>query len=317
MLLFVRWLRRFVGHTLGPWTGGRRLLARLTPHNGAKIIGSSLGIYLGLCILGPGPTHAGSLADRFDRFPQWTSLPITQPVRGEDLIYPDWFEGTWQVTSTLLDQQAPLAPEVITPGFDRNKTALNETVTFPVRFVSQTPPPSRLERFLLLPTRPVSQVVADRVFNGFHIAQAYLGDQGVISVKVNPQNPNEQLTKLPENIQVLTVVTDRATETPSPDQFIATELSQQIFRGLPGPFLNRVETTTAYTHITTPSQSVSDPVPDSTPIDRSAHPPHISATQLTAIYLSPQDPDYFKAGDRPVALYQYHLDLTPLTDPPN
>jgi hypothetical protein len=37
---------------------------------------------------------------------------------------------------------------------------------------------------------------------------------------------------------------------------------------------------------------------------------NISAEQITAIYLSPQDPDYFKAGDRPVALYRYHLDLT-------
>nr|WP_319592620.1 hypothetical protein [Zarconia navalis] len=35
----------------------------------------------------------------------------------------------------------------------------------------------------------------------------------------------------------------------------------------------------------------------------------VTADRVTAIYLSPQDPDYFKAQDRPVALYRYRLDL--------
>jgi hypothetical protein len=35
----------------------------------------------------------------------------------------------------------------------------------------------------------------------------------------------------------------------------------------------------------------------------------IEAEQITAIYLSPQDPDYFKAAGHPVALYRYHLQL--------
>ncbi|MEW5859950.1 MAG: DUF6816 family protein, partial [Cyanobacteriota bacterium] len=38
----------------------------------------------------------------------------------------------------------------------------------------------------------------------------------------------------------------------------------------------------------------------------------IEADQVTAIYLSPQDPDYFKAIDRPVALYRYRLQLLPV-----
>ena len=258
----------------------------------------------GLGLLWAAPVAAGALADRLDRFPAWTSPPPTQPVQGRDLVYPDWFEGTWQVTSTLVEQQAPLAPEVVTPGFDRNQDSLNQTVTFPVRFLSQTPAPSRLDRFLLLPSRPAPQVVADRAFNGLQIAQAYLGEGGVLSVKVNPKDPNEQLTKLQNHVQVLSVVTDRAQETPNANQFIATEVCQQIFRGLPGPFLNRVETTTAYT-LTQRSDSQPDRASDLTTA-------HLSAEQFTAIYLSPQDPDYFKAGDRPVALYHYHLDLDPL-----
>jgi hypothetical protein len=43
----------------------------------------------------------------------------------------------------------------------------------------------------------------------------------------------------------------------------------------------------------------------------------ITADQITAIYLSPQDPDYFKtlvsdnplSGPRPVALYRYSMEF--------
>lgn len=37
--------------------------------------------------------------------------------------------------------------------------------------------------------------------------------------------------------------------------------------------------------------------------------PIIEADQVTAVYLSPQDPNYFKAGSRPVALYRYKLEF--------
>ena len=37
-----------------------------------------------------------------------------------------------------------------------------------------------------------------------------------------------------------------------------------------------------------------------------------SADQITAIYLSPQDPDYFKAKGQPVALYRYQLSFSPV-----
>ena len=37
----------------------------------------------------------------------------------------------------------------------------------------------------------------------------------------------------------------------------------------------------------------------------------VEADQVTAIYLSPKDPDYFTAGGHPVALYRYRLELLP------
>lgn len=84
-------------------------------------------------------------------------------------------------------------------------------------------------------------------------------------------------------------VTGRAKEIPEPNKFIATEITQQLFRSNERIYLNEVETTSAY-HLLPSGE--------------------IEAEQITAIYLSPQDPDYFTAAGRPVALYRYHLHLT-------
>ena len=89
---------------------------------------------------------------------------------------------------------------------------------------------------------------------------------------------------------------------PQLDRFTATELSQQVFRTSSTIYLNTVETTTSY--------------------QLSANPTHsITATQISAIYLSPQDPDYFrtlgKLGTHPVALYKYQLDLVPAINQPD
>jgi len=208
-------------------------------------------------------------------------------VAKEDLIYPAWMEGTWQVTSTLVDQVAPLAPEVITPGFESNRRYLNQAVEFEVRFIKRSPAHRPL---LPITTKPV--IVADRVFNGLNIGKTYLGDHAVLSVKVDPSSPNRQITLLRGDRQLVSVVTRRANEMPAPDEFIATEVSQQIFRQATQLYFNEVETTTAYQLFSSPS-------------------PLIKADQITAVYLSPQDANYFKAGERSVALYRYQLELIP------
>ena len=37
----------------------------------------------------------------------------------------------------------------------------------------------------------------------------------------------------------------------------------------------------------------------------------LEAGQVTAVTYNPQDPDYFKADSRPVALYRYRLEFVP------
>ncbi|WP_263970944.1 DUF6816 family protein [Leptolyngbya sp. NIES-2104] len=234
-------------------------------------------LYSLICLLSfsfASPVWAGALFDRVSTFPDWHNKPPVDRATS-DLIYPSWIAGTWRVKSTLFDLVAPLAPEIVTPGFESNRDYVNQPIEFNVRFAEQS-----------------NGVIADRAFNGLNIARAYLGDRAVLSVKVDPDSPNKQITFLKGDRILTSTITGRATETPASNQFITSEIFQQIFRGSAQPYLNQVETTTAYNY--SPNQ--------------------ITADQITAIYLSPQDPDYFKAGNTPVALYRYRLEFSPLNE---
>lgn len=232
------------------------------------------------------PAYTDTLEERLAQFPHWTSKPGVKLAKG-DLEYPEWMAGTWNVTSTLTEQFAPLAPEIMTPGFTDNQEYLDQAIAFQVRFGKEydRPTPGFLSQ--LKSFQPA--VVADRAFNGQKIAQAYLGDDNVYQVKVDPDNPNQQITFLKGERKLISKITGRGKELPQANQFITTEVTQQLFKSPERLYLNEVETTSNYQLL---------------------DPNSITAEQITAIYLSPQDPDYFTAGDRPVALYHYHLDLT-------
>jgi hypothetical protein len=213
------------------------------------------------------PASAAFLADRMEQFPQWTK-PSVKSAKG-DLEYPEWMAGTWNVTSTLIEQVAPFAPDLVTPGFEANQEYLDRAIAFQVRFGKEYDTTDKGFLKALKSHQPV--VVADRAFNGTKIAEAYLGDDNVYKVKIDPDNPNQQITFLKGERKLISKITARGREIPGDRQFIAT-----------------VETTSDY---------------------RLLDSGNIRAKQMTAIYLSPQDPDYFTAGDRPVALYRYHLNL--------
>ncbi|MBI1242932.1 DUF6816 family protein [Umezakia ovalisporum] len=245
------------------------------------------------CLVGwAGTAMAGELSQRLANFPEWEQLTSVRPAEG-DLVYPDWMAGSWQVTSTLVDLVAPLAPDVVTPGFESNRQQLNQPVSFLVRFIKVKPWIPGLKLLPLLPKilSPSANLVADRTFNSLNLARAYLGEEGVLSVKVDPDSPNRQITFLGGDRQLVSIITARATEKPSEDKFISSEVFQQLFKGGSFPYFNVVESTTAYQKLSTSE-------------------PAVVADQITAVYLSPQDPDYFTAGSRPVALYRYRLEFS-------
>ena len=245
-------------------------------------------------LLWSGEGLAGVLADRISSFPNWESKPTVAVAKG-DLVYPDWMAGNWNVASTLIDLAAPLAPNIVTPGFESNRQYLQQPILFKVRFQ----PEKNIGLISNYTSKKAQKIVADRTFNGLNIAKAYLGDRAVLSVKVDPQNPNRQITVLKGDKQLISIVTGRGTETPNPREFVSTEISQQVFRGELDIYLNEVETTTAYRVVRGGENGNSASK-------------KIEADQVTAIYLSPQDPDYFAAGGHPVALYRYRLELVPV-----
>ncbi|MCS6791565.1 MAG: hypothetical protein N3E45_02765 [Oscillatoriaceae bacterium SKW80] len=266
-----------------------------------RILGC-LFLVLALLLTGAAHARAGALTERIANFPRWQGLPPVAVAKG-DLIYPGWMAGDWEVTSTLVELVAPLAPELVTPGFESNRKYLNQPVRFRIRFIKKKAVQVasaggavflKLKRDKISEDKPL--VVADRSFNGLNIARSYLGESAVIAVKVDPDNPNRQITLLPEERQLVSTVTLRGSETPKPNLFLATEVIQQEFRSRAGIYFNQVETTTAYQYA--PGSAVP-----------------IHASQMTAVYLSPQEPAYFKALGRPVALYRYELDFSPVSAP--
>ncbi|WP_013322369.1 DUF6816 family protein [Gloeothece verrucosa] len=240
----------------------------------------------------PIPSQAASLKERLLQYPQWTTKPTLKEAK-EDLIYPDWMEGTWKVSSILVDQIAPLAPEIVTPGFENSRQYINQPIEFEVRF-QKNHTYHNYKSFLPKIANKKASIVADREFNSLNIAKAYLGGQGVLKVKVDPNNPNRQIIFLPENRQIIYSITKRDSQTPTPHQFISSELTQQMFRSESSIYLNEVETTTAYQLLESGD---------------------IKAQQVTAIYLSPKDPQYFQAARSPVSLYHYELQLAKIASP--
>ena len=254
------------------------------------------------------------LATRLSKYPNWQGKPPVQPSRG-DLIYPDWFEGNWLVTTTLLDMVAPLAPDITTPGYESNRQFLNQPIAFKVRFIEAEV--KGINAILsLVRSRGEKQIISDRAFNGMSLAKAYLGDRAILAVKVDPNNPNRQITLLrgesPEALfserQLVSTVIGRAVEATVSDRLITTEVFQQEFRGTSQIYFNEVENTTAYRYHDVDSQDVDVSKNGGVAIE---------ADQVTAIYLSPQDPNYFKTipngsflGEpQPVALYRYRLEF--------
>lgn len=238
-----------------------------------------------------------SLSDRLAAFPQWGTKPELPAAQG-DLIYPDWLRGKWQLTSTLVDLAAPMAPDLVTPGFDGNRAHLGVPVTCAVQFViapQGAHGPLGAAQRLIPAVAGLPQTVADRAFNGLSMARAYLGT-AVQAVKVDPDNPNRQVTLLKGDRQLESTVTARAVEVPGEAEFITVEPFQQVFRGgVAVPYFNEVEITTAYRRAAA-SEGLS--------LDN-----RVGADQVTAVYLSPQDPNFFKAQNQPVALYRYRLEL--------
>jgi hypothetical protein len=245
------------------------------------------------------PAQAGTLAERLAAFPTWPNAQQLQTT-GE-LTYPQWLAGEWAVTSTLVDRIAPLAPQIVPPSFQRSQSELDRPTTFRVRFGSTTTNVSA--GISVNQKSPPSKILIDRVFNIEQIANTYLGANAIQKIRSFQTPEVVQVTELRDGTILTAKVTGYRSETPfdrlpatgsgrrkaapDPDRFIATEIQQQLIAGQRST-ANTIETLTSYHRL---------------------DPEHIQADQITATYLSPQDPSYFQAAGQPIILYRYQLTL--------
>ena len=173
-----------------------------------------LALLIGLTILLSGdPSWAqSSLGQRLDAWPDWSlPAPLPRPSTNDDLIYPDWFAGLWQVESIDLD--APDDP--------------------PLLHQARFQPDGR------------GRLIGDRSFNATAIDRALLGDQ-LLGVDEDPDSANRQIARLKGELYLETTVTGRRQETPDPDSFLADELVLQILHAPGPPRLSRIETLSRY-----------------------------------------------------------------------
>ena len=164
-------------------------------------------------LLSGGPAWAqGSLEQRLNSWPNWSlPAPLPRPSNRDDLIYPDWFTGLWQVESIDLD-----APD---------------------------DPPLLHEARFAIDRR--GRLVGDRSFNATAIGRALLGEQ-LLGVEEDPDSANRQIARLKGDLYLETTVTGRRQVNPNDDTFLADELVLQILHAPGPPRLSRIETLSRY-----------------------------------------------------------------------
>ncbi|MGK7944213.1 MAG: DUF6816 family protein [Microcystaceae cyanobacterium] len=232
---------------------------------------------------------ADTLNERLTHYPHWHHQPPLTQTTG-DIHYPEQFSGTWQVTSTLVEQIAPLAPTITTPGFENNRRYLQQPLTFKVRF---QPESLGASYSWAIPTllKSASTIIADRSYNATEISRVYLGDSAILGIESNLKPSPRLITYFPEQKTLISTVMSYEVEAPETNHFITCELTRQEFRQEKGRYRNEVETLTNYLLL---------------------EPEHLEAEQITAIYLTSDDPSYIEIKDQPIALYRYQLSLDKL-----
>ena len=152
------------------------------------------------------------LYERKSIWPDWR-LPssIKRPGLKDDLIYPDWFEGVWDVTSEIES--------------DQNQ----EPIIHSAKFIHNTS----------------GDLIADREYNTKSYALS-TKTGGFLSVKNDPKSPNRQFAKLTEDRYLETKIIGRLQEKIDNNIFITDELILQILHTPEFSRVSQVETLTEF-----------------------------------------------------------------------
>ncbi len=152
------------------------------------------------------------LSERKSIWPDWRfPSSIKRPGLKDDLIYPAWFEGVWDVNSEIEG--------------DKNQ----ESIFHSAKFIHNTS----------------GNLIADREYNTKSYALS-IKNGGFLSVKNDPKSPNRQFAKLTEDRYLETKIIGRLQEKINNNIFITDELILQILHTPELSRISQVETLTEF-----------------------------------------------------------------------
>ncbi len=157
-------------------------------------------------------SQPSQLSERKLIWPDWYFPSfLKRPGFRDDLIYPDWFVGLWNVNSKIDDEnnEAPI--------FHSAKFVYNSS----------------------------GELIADREYNTKSYALSSK-NSGFLSVKNDPTSPNRQFAKLTEDRYLETKVIGRQQEEINNNIFITDELILQILHTSDFSRVSQVETLTEF-----------------------------------------------------------------------
>jgi len=145
-------------------------------------------------------------------WPDWRlPAPLNRPGLNDDLIYPDWFEGVWDVSSQIV-------------GANNQEPVLHSA-----KFIHDQS----------------GKLIADREYNTKSYA-LHSKNGGFLSVKNDPKSPNRQFAKLTDDRYLETKIIGRLQEKINNNILITDELTLQILHTPDLSRVTQVETLTEF-----------------------------------------------------------------------
>lgn len=160
--------------------------------------------------------------------------PPPYGMEGDDIYYPTWFRGTWQVASTTTRVEAPCGPTLFggNTTYHRALDEIGTTLKYASRFVPLSSV-SHTSEDVVSASSVVTSCVADRDYNVRSLAKAAMGANSVIDVGlVQPNRFSCTLAPLgaPNWFTVDLLTMNRRQETISDSQFDCSEVVRELVR---------------------------------------------------------------------------------------
>jgi len=176
--------------------------------------------------------------------------PPSYGMEENDVYYPSWIKGTWQVSSKTLDVLAPCGVALFggNTTYQKARSEIGTTLNYDSRFISDGS----------------GNTIADREFNVISIAKAAMGQYSVLDMPV--ATPNKLTCMLAPKgfngiLRVDLLTLNRRQETISENRFDCSEVSREIVTPVNdksnsntapasrmAQILKEVETTSLYTY---------------------------------------------------------------------